>query len=137
LGVLAIPTMNERPKPGERALTLDGVPDSLLAEYGFRRGAVTAVSYHCADKQAALVPTAEVVAKRPDRKLNEQTVRDILCAIRDGTALPPIIVFRPPGVRCARLVDGTHRWRVSVALGFPMIPCLLLNRDEADAYGLT
>jgi hypothetical protein len=39
--------MNKRPKPGERALTLNNVPDSLLAEYGFHRGAVPAVSYRC------------------------------------------------------------------------------------------
>jgi len=129
--------MSERSKPGERALTLDDVPDHLLAEYGFRRGAAVAVSYRCIDKEAVLIRTSDVYAKRPDRKLNEEAIRDLLSGIRDKEALPPIIVYRKAAAELARLVDGTHRLRVAVALGFSMIPCLLLTRDEADAYGLS
>jgi hypothetical protein len=36
----------------------------------------------------------------------------------------------------AVLVQGAHRWRVSLALGFLMIPCWLLSSDEAADYGL-
>jgi len=84
-----------------------------------------------------LIRTSNVYVKHPDRKLNEEALRDLLSGIRDGKALPPILVFRKPGAELARLVDGTHRWRVAAALGFSMIPCLLLTRDEADAYRLS
>jgi hypothetical protein len=129
--------MNERPEPGEHALTLHDVPDHLLAEYGFRRGVRVAVSYRCIDKEAVLIRTSDVYAKRPDRKLNEDAIRDLLSGFRGEVALPPILVYRKRGAAAALLINGMHRCRVSGAFGYPMIPCLLLTRDEADAYGLS
>jgi hypothetical protein len=127
--------MTECPEPGARALTLSDVPDSLLAEYGFHRGGAPAMSYTCSEPAAVLVPIGEVSG--PDgRKLNEEWVRSLLRGIRDGAELPPIVVVRHPGAPRAQLVNGAHRLHVSAALRFPMIPCLHLSRDEADAYGL-
>jgi ParB-like chromosome segregation protein Spo0J len=76
------------------------------------------------------------VAGPDGRKPSAQSRRDLLRGIRDVTEAAPIIVFRHPGALRAKLVAGTHRWRVSAALGFPMISCWHRSRDEAHAYGL-
>src|SRR5450759_2222560 len=52
-----------------RPLTLDCVPDELLAECGLRPGGAKAPSYRCTDPSAILVPVASVIG-RIDRKLN-------------------------------------------------------------------
>jgi hypothetical protein len=114
-----------------RLLTLDGVPDSLLAEYGFTRGAASAsTSYPCTDSTAALVPLLDVIV--PGRKLNKEAVRDLLAVLRDGAALDPVSVFREPGATQATLLSGLHRWHVSKALGFAAIPCTYLSREDAE-----
>lgn len=48
------------PMPDDRALTLSKIPDSMLVEYGLRRGGATAISYRCADPNAVLEPLAEI-----------------------------------------------------------------------------
>ena len=36
----------------------------------------------------------------------------------------------------AALLDGMHRWRISLAAGFTHLPCLCKSRDDAEvAYG--
>lgn len=70
------------------------------------------------------------------RLLNEVRLRRLLKGVRDGDDLPAIHVYRAPGAPMAVLVQGAHRWRVSLALGFLMIPCWLLSSDEAADYGL-
>jgi hypothetical protein len=112
-----------------RPLTLDDVPDELLAEVGLSRGCAPGASYRCSDPGAFLVPLAEVVG--PARKLNREALRSFLCAVRDGIARPPVVVFREPGAATATLLDGLHRWRASSALGFSAIPCTQPNRDDA------
>jgi len=57
----------------------------------------------------------------------------IFSGIRDQAARPPIVVYSKPGAELACLVNGIHPRRVSAALGFAVILCLHLNRDEADA----
>ena len=113
-----------------RLLTLDGVSDSLLAEYGFTRGAASALSYPCTDSTATLVPLLDLIV--PPRKLNAEAVRDLLAVLRDGAALDPVPVFRDPGATQATLLDGVHRWHVSRALGFSSIPCTYLSREDAE-----
>jgi hypothetical protein len=113
-----------------RLLTLDGVPDSLLAEYGFTRGTAGVASYPCTDPSATLLPLTELIVP-VGRRLNTEAVRDLLAVLRDGAALEPVPVFREPGAAQATLLDGLHRWHVSRALGFPSIPCTLLSREEA------
>jgi hypothetical protein len=114
-----------------RPLTLDGVPDSLLAEYGFVRGTAVRPSYPCTDPSAPLLPLTELIVP-VGRRLNAEAVRDVLAVLRDGAALDPVPVFREPGATQATLLEGLHRWHVSRALGFPTIPCALLNRAEAE-----
>ena len=114
-----------------RPLTLDGVPDSLLAEYGFTRGNATEPSYRCNDPTATLVSLLELIVP-PGRRLNVEALRDVLAVLRDEAALDPVSVFREPGAVQATLLDGLHRWHVSRALGFPSIPCTLLSREEAE-----
>jgi hypothetical protein len=113
-----------------RPLTLDGVPDSLLAEHGFTRESATQTSYRCNDSTAALVPLTELIV--PARKLNEGAIRSLLAGLREGVALDPAPVFREPGAAQATLLDGLHRWHVSKALGFCAIPCTYLSREEAE-----
>jgi hypothetical protein len=114
-----------------RPLTLDGVPDELLAEFGLRRGGATLPSYRWADAAAVLVPLADITGPL-QRKLNEESVRSLLRGIRDGADLPPVVVFREPGAQTAALLDGLHRVRVSIALGFVAIPALMISRDAAE-----
>jgi hypothetical protein len=122
--------MDHRPRPWERSLTLSDVPESQLAELGLWRGWATEASYRCADPAAFLTPLAELVGP-PARRLNRETLASILAAIRDGAALPPVVVFREPDAATATLLDGMHRWRVSLALGFSSIPCTQPSRDDA------
>lgn len=118
-----------------RLLTLDGVPDDLLAECGLVRGGASTVSYCCTDPSAVLVPIVEITGPE-HRKLNEDAVRSLLQGIRDGAVLPPVVVFREPGAPTAALLDGLHRWRISLALGFLAIPAMQPTRDAADlGYG--
>jgi ParB-like chromosome segregation protein Spo0J len=74
------------------------------------------------------------------RKLNEDALRSLLCAVRHRAPLPPVVVFREPGAATTMLLDGLHRWKVSAALGVNMIPCMLTTREDAELlyrYGET
>jgi hypothetical protein len=113
-----------------RPLTLDHIPDALLVEYGLHRGSAYAVSYRCTDPQSILVPVADITA--PVRKLNADALRRLLRGVRDGDDLPPVVVFREPGAATAALLDGLHRLRVSLALGFVSIPATQPSRDDAE-----
>ncbi len=113
-----------------RSLTLDDIPNNLLAEYGLQRGGATVPSYRCTNPQAILVPIAEITA--PVRKLNECTLRCLLRGIHDGDDIPPIVIFREPGAPTAQLLDGLHRWRISLTLGFASIPATQPSRDDAE-----
>jgi hypothetical protein len=119
------------PDAVRRPLTLDGVPGSLLAEYGFTRGTAIEVSYRCTDSTAALVPLGDLIVP-VGRKLNEATVRRLLGRLREGAALDPVPVFREPSAAQATLLDGLHRWHVSKELGFSAIPCAYLSREDAE-----
>ena len=122
-------------RPGERLLTLSGIPDSMLADYDQRAGATTAVSYRCTDQSAVLEPLTEIRGP-PQRLLNEASLRYHLGLIRDRQSIEPVWVYRALGAPTATLVDGVHRWRLSLALGYAKIPCRHLTKDEAAEYGL-
>jgi hypothetical protein len=106
----------------KRLLTLDSISNELLAEFGLARGTVTVTSYRCTDPTAVLVALARVTG--PDRRL--------LSGVRDGAALPPVVIFREPGAATATLLDGLHRYRLSLALGFTLIPAIQPTRDDAE-----
>jgi ParB-like chromosome segregation protein Spo0J len=111
------------------------VSDKLLTEYGFLSGAPPGLSYRCTCVQARLEPLVEISGPA-GRKLNEAALRSLLAGMRDGVDLPPVVVYRQPGRGTATLIHGTHRWRISLAVGFPYIPCMHLTADEAAEYGL-
>lgn len=119
----------------ERPLTLDGVPDAMLAEYGFTRGEATEAAYRCVSPVAVLIPLADLIFPA-ERKLNEDAVRSLLAGVRDRSPIEPVPVVREPGAAKATLLDGMHRFQVSKAVGFTAIPCTYLSCSHAEVmYG--
>ena len=118
--------------PGERPLTLSVISEDLVAEYGLREIAATPESYRCDDQQAIPVCVGNVLAPM-ERKLNDATVRQILSGIRDGVSIPAVTVVPEFPPEQVTLLDGLHRFRVSLALGFRMIPCRRVSPDVAEA----
>jgi hypothetical protein len=114
----------------KRLLTLDSISNELLAEFSLACGSVAAPSYRCTDPNAVLMPLVEIIA--PDRKLNEGALRRLLSGVRDDADLPPVVIFREPGAATATLLDGLHRFRLSLALGFTLIPATQPSRDDAE-----
>jgi ParB-like chromosome segregation protein Spo0J len=92
-------------------------------------------SYRCSDVNAVHVPVEEIIAPF-GRKLNEQALRKVLAGIREDAAIDPVVVFHEPGASRTFLLDGMHRWRVSVNLQYLVIPCRFVTREEAEvSYG--
>jgi len=115
-------------------LDIDEIPDSLIAAMGLTGFRATALSYRCTHPAAFSVPLDDLIAPVA-RRLELKTVTDILEGVRNGADIEPIIVFREPGASRAKLLDGEHRRRVAVKLGFVEIPCMQPSREEAeDAY---
>jgi hypothetical protein len=115
-------------------LDIDEVPDSLIAQMGLSGIAATATSYHCTDPAAVSVRLDELIVPKA-RMLELKTVTDILEGVRDGANIEPVVVFREPDAARVMLLDGEHRRRVSVKLGFVEIPCIQVSREIAeDAY---
>jgi hypothetical protein len=114
-----------------RAPTLYTISDELLAECGLVRGAARATSYRCTDPAALYLPLGNMIVPQ-SRKLNEAVVRRILLGFRDGDDIPPVEAFYEPRTTDFHLLDGEHRWRASLAYGFPQIPCELKTREFAE-----
>ena len=72
-----------------------------------------------------LVPIGDVIAPRRDPGIEglrrERTIA-VLRAVIEGTPLPPLEVHRPPGSLRLVVRDGFHRYFVSVALGYSLLP---------------
>lgn len=114
-----------------RPLTLYAISDELLAECGLVRGAAPATSYRCIDPAALYLPLANMIVPQ-SRRLNEAALKRILLGFRDGDDIPPVEVFYEPHTTGFHLLDGAHRWRASLAFGFPQIPCELKTREFAE-----
>jgi ParB-like nuclease family protein len=118
---------------GKRPLSLVEIPEAMLAEYGLKPG--SASSYRYDDPTAKPVWISDVLAPQ-NRGLNEEAVRSLLSGVRDHAALPPVVVVAEGVAKQVTLLDGLHRYQVSVALGFRSIPCIQVSLDEAvDVYG--
>lgn len=113
-------------------LDIAEVPDSLIAELGLTGIGATERSYRCSDPAAFFVRLDKLVGPKT-RMLELKTVTNILEAVRNGTDIEPVVVFREPGASQANLLDGEHRRRVSIKLGFVEIPCIQPSREEAEA----
>ncbi len=118
-----------------QSLTLDDVPDALLAEFGLQRSGATAVSYCFDDASAVLVPLLDISVVG-QRKLNPERLRDLLRGICDGSSIPAVAVYRVWGDNRLRLHHGMHRLRVSQAVGFTSIPAVVMSEHEAESLGL-
>lgn len=106
--------------------------DELLAECGLSRGGARAPSYRCAECAAVLIPTLDVVGPTRRKFYHDDRAKS-LRGFRDGDRIPPVEVFHEMQTEPAayHLLDGMHRWRASQALGFAMLPALLVERDYA------
>jgi hypothetical protein len=114
-----------------RPVTVYAISDELLAECGIVRGVARATSYRCTDPAALYLPLGNMIVPQ-GRKLNEEVLRRILLGFRNGDDIPPVEVFYEPSTTEFHLLDGAHRWRASLAFGFPQIPCELKTRDFAE-----
>jgi hypothetical protein len=118
-----------------RPLNLYGIPSSLLAEYGLTTDAGQRQSYRCDDPVANLVPIRDILAPM-GRGLNEDVVRQLLNGIKGAASIPPVIVVSEGFKQQVALLDGLHRFRVSLALGYPMVPCQHVPLETAKSrYG--
>ena len=118
-----------------RPLTLDSVPEELLAEVGVVRGSAKQINFRCTDNQAVLIPLADIDYSR-SRKLNRDVLTCLLKGMRDHSDFVAVIVVRKPGTNRFVLLDGMHRVRASDAMGFISIPCKIVSLEEAiDAFG--
>jgi hypothetical protein len=115
----------------ERELTLDDVPDDLLAECGLRRGGASTSAYQCTDPDAVLVALS-VLTGPSHRKLNRDDLAKILRGFKDGDAIPPVDVFYDADNATTNLLHGAHRWKASLAFGFTLIPCKAMSREDAE-----
>jgi hypothetical protein len=114
-----------------RSPTLYAISDELLAECGLVRGAAPATSYRCTDPAALYLPLGNMIVPQ-SRKLDEAVLKQILLGFRDDDDIPPVEAFYEPRTTQFHLLDGVHRWRASLAFGFPQIPCELKTRDFAE-----
>jgi hypothetical protein len=110
------------------------VPAKLLAEFGLRPGGATVSSYKCNDPNAVMVPVGELIPPvlGVRRGLDPKRLRGVLAAVVGGRPLPPLPVFRELGAPRATILDGAHRYYVSVAYGFASVPCEFISRDDAE-----
>jgi hypothetical protein len=104
-------------------LSLDDVPDELLAECGLRRAGATTAHYPCGDTRAELILIEQVIG--PVRKLNRDRLALILRAFSKGCDIEGVTAYGDEQGGVVDLLNGMHRWRCSLAYGFSHLPCLL------------
>jgi hypothetical protein len=110
-----------------RALTLDSVPTELLA------GIARATSYRCEAPDAVFVPI-EKVRGPGGRKLNREALESLATGLRAEAAMEPVPAYLKDDE--ARLADGLHRYRISLAAGFTHLPCRRIADWEAAELGI-
>ena len=111
---------------GERPLTLDVVPQSLLEEFGARAGH-HGLHYLSANVSAPLIELQRI-SFPAGRKLSEESLRDLLPKMLSGHPIDPIDIRNAP--EGMSLHHGMHRLRLSLALGFKLIPCCLWRPED-------
>ena len=114
---------------------LYSVPSEVFLEAGLRPGGATSSAYRCDDAGAVLIRLVDIRGPQigPGRRgYDPERLRSLVAAIARGTSLPPVPVFRESSDVRAVLLDGAHRFAVSIAYGCVEIPCELVARDEAE-----
>lgn len=66
--------------------------------------------------------------------LREERTVSILQAVVAGVPIPPLEVHQPPHSNRLVVRDGFHRYFISIALGYPMLPVSI--RPYFDFYAL-
>jgi hypothetical protein len=112
---------------GQRLLTLEGVLDWLLEEFGLRRRQAAGEYYPSADSAAQLVELRRI-SYPADRRLSEQSLRDLLPKMLKRQPIDPVHVRSAPDGMS--LHHGMHRFSLSLALGFQLIPCRLWRPED-------
>lgn len=104
------------------------IPDSWWMEakaHLFSRSASSFAATSNPDWPTELVPIENVTA--PQRLpgtvgLHKERTISLIQAITSGCAVPPLEVYFPPQTVRLAVRDGYHRYLISVALGFTMLP---------------
>jgi hypothetical protein len=107
------------------------IPDSMLAEYGLKRGAATSSAYRCDEPNVVLIPLGELRVPT-GRALDPARLRRILQEVGAHKPLPAVPVFREPNQ--VVVLDGMHRIAVATVLGFLSLPCIELPLEEARDF---
>lgn len=114
------------------------VPAELFAAAGLRPGGATERSFRCESAGIAFVPIAQIrgpTIAPGKRGLDRDRLDSIISGIAAGVALPPVPVYWEAEESKAVLLDGAHRFAVSIVYGFCEMPSLILSIEEArDGY---
>lgn len=104
------------------------IPDPWWIEANahlFERSAPSFAASMDAEWPTVLVSIENVTAPRRNAGIEglqrERTI-SILQAIVAGTEVAPLEVHKPPQSNCLAVRDGFHRYFISIAFGFPMLP---------------
>lgn len=114
---------------------LYSVPSELFLDAGLRPGCATTPAYRCDHAGAVLIRLVDIRGPQigPGRRgYDPERLRSVVAAIATGVSLPPVPVFRESSGVPAVLLDGAHRFAVSIAYGYVEIPCELVARDMAE-----
>lgn len=116
------------------------VPDAWLeaaTAVGFRPSEPAYVATGVPNWPTVNVPLAEVEAPRRDQGilgLREGRSISIMRAMVTGQPLPPLEVHHRPGERNRVAVrDGYHRYYLSIALGYVMVPVSIRPYFDSNA----
>ncbi len=118
----------------DQTTTIAAISAEMLAAHGLTRNRAAATSFKCTVSQALRIPVTGI-AYSHDCRIRRDTAADLLQRIHHEDALDPIVVTRRPGNCEFVLIDGLHRLLVSIAVGYPSIPALLLSYEKATQDG--
>ncbi|MDY6946995.1 MAG: hypothetical protein SXG53_14865 [Pseudomonadota bacterium] len=66
------------------------------------------------------------------RSLDTERLRSVLTGIVNDSPLPPVVLCRTDGAAHSVLLDGSHRYFSSVAVGFMRVPAKWVTADDAE-----
>ena len=101
------------------------IPDPWWRAAGFSAHTPAYASSSCTQWPTTIVPVSDVEAPRRDLGvvgLHEDRTLSLLQAFRSGVSIPPLEVHVAPGQTKYRVRDGFHRYYLSIACGFSMLP---------------
>jgi hypothetical protein len=91
--------------------------------------------YRCDDPAAVEVPIENIESRPIGPGLKgfvEWRLYDVILALKNDIALPPIIAFQRPN--SALLIEGNYRYWASKSCGYLRIPTRFVSRKAAEAF---